>query len=408
MVEDASICDRPGALGPTASAFLIALAGVAFVATTISISDEAYAGKKAAVTKAAATDDSDDAEAESKSNSKPDAGAAPAAKAGKSAAWPKTLDDAKAEAEAADKPPPVWTAAEIAGAKARCAAILKRVHAIAIPQSPVRDGACGAPAPVQLIAIGSKPEVAISPPALVTCELVEGLHTWLETSLQPLARKEFGTEIIKIETMSDYSCRNAYGRAKNKLSEHGRANALDIRGFVTATAKTAYVLEGWGKPQREILAEIAAAKAAEERASAIKAKALEAEQANQMANQTPSKSKATGATGTSPIVTGTNSGAPASGLAKSTIIDGTPKLTVTIPGGRSGAEVPAFSIGPDKLGGPKEDGKKARGNVSAFLHQAHDAACQIFGTTLGPEANAAHRNHFHVDMAERKITKICD
>ena len=30
------------------------------------------------------------------------------------------------------------------------------------------------------------------------------------------------------------------------------------------------------------------------------------------------------------------------------------------------------------------------------------------GTTLGPEANEAHRNHFHVDMAERTIKKICD
>jgi hypothetical protein len=43
-----------------------------------------------------------------------------------------------------------------------------------------------------------------------------------------------------------------------------------------------------------------------------------------------------------------------------------------------------------------------------FLRAAHAAACRIFGTTLGPEANEAHRNHFHVDMAERKYKKICD
>ncbi|HXE00761.1 MAG TPA: extensin family protein [Hyphomicrobium sp.] len=42
------------------------------------------------------------------------------------------------------------------------------------------------------------------------------------------------------------------------------------------------------------------------------------------------------------------------------------------------------------------------------MHEAHAAACRIFGTTLGPEANADHRNHFHVDMAPRKFTKICD
>lgn len=43
-----------------------------------------------------------------------------------------------------------------------------------------------------------------------------------------------------------------------------------------------------------------------------------------------------------------------------------------------------------------------------FLHDVHASACRVFGTTLGPEANEAHRNHFHVDMAERKVKKICD
>ncbi|MFM2421826.1 MAG: hypothetical protein RL291_356, partial [Pseudomonadota bacterium] len=37
-----------------------------------------------------------------------------------------------------------------------------------------------------------------------------------------------------------------------------------------------------------------------------------------------------------------------------------------------------------------------------FLHGAHATACKIFGTVLGPEANNAHRNHFHLDMASRK------
>ena len=83
--------------------------------------------------------------------------------------------------------------------------------------------------------------------------MAEALSTWIEDDLQPLARTQLGAEIIKIETMSSYSCRNAYGRAGNKLSEHGIANALDIRGFVTESAKTAYVLEDWGTPQREIL-----------------------------------------------------------------------------------------------------------------------------------------------------------
>lgn len=44
---------------------------------------------------------------------------------------------------------------------------------------------------------------------------------------------------------------------------------------------------------------------------------------------------------------------------------------------------------------------------AAFLREIHSGACEIFGTTLGPEANEAHKNHFHFDIAERR-QKICD
>ena len=44
---------------------------------------------------------------------------------------------------------------------------------------------------------------------------------------------------------------------------------------------------------------------------------------------------------------------------------------------------------------------------AAFLRDIHDGACQIFGTTLGPEANDAHKNHFHLDMTERR-RPLCD
>ena len=43
-----------------------------------------------------------------------------------------------------------------------------------------------------------------------------------------------------------------------------------------------------------------------------------------------------------------------------------------------------------------------------FLRAAHDTACKIFGTTLGPETNLAHKNHFHVDMAERSRGNFCE
>lgn len=38
------------------------------------------------------------------------------------------------------------------------------------------------------------------------------------------------------------------------------------------------------------------------------------------------------------------------------------------------------------------------GAKAAFLRDAHKGACSLFAVTLGPEANAAHADHFHVDM----------
>jgi hypothetical protein len=313
--------------------------------------------------------------------------------------------------EAAQKPTDKWTEAEIADAKAHCAIVLQRIHAVAIPHEPIKEGACGAPAPVELISIGQNPTVSFSPPPVVRCDLAEALVHWLEHDLQPLARKHFGSQIIRIETMSDYSCRNAYGRKSTKLSEHGLANAVDIGAFVLASSETASVFDDWGTPQREILAQIAAEKAAAEKQAADAAAAAKSEQANLTEDHRPAK--------TPPMATASKLGAPAGGLARSTIIEGVPKLTVTLPGGSTGSK---HSASGSRSRGGESDAKKvdlasaARRHagaspdpeLEAFLHDAHKAACRIFGTTLGPEANAAHRNHFHVDMAYRRYKKICD
>ena len=332
---------------------------------------------------------------------------------------PKTGSKLDREAPAAAKPstasatppapPPVpkeWSAQDIDAAKAHCAEVLKSIDAVSVPEPSFRDGECGAPAAVRLISIGKSPQVSLDPPAVLTCDMVVGLHTWMKQDLQPLAKKTLGSEIIKIETMSGYSCRNAYGRKGGKLSEHAHANALDIRGFVTAQAKTAYVLEHWGPIQREIIA----AKAAAEKAAAALA----------VANAEKAKTEVAGKTGVATSGTATAL-VPTASLTKGTLIDGLPKIggTKDIPGGST------LGFEPAHLGGPKNKDKLATGQLvtriaastesppsggrlSGFLHEAHTSACRIFGTTLGPEANNDHRNHFHLDMAPRKTKKICD
>ena len=44
---------------------------------------------------------------------------------------------------------------------------------------------------------------------------------------------------------------------------------------------------------------------------------------------------------------------------------------------------------------------KGAGEEAAFLKAARDGACGLFATVLSPDYNAAHRDHLHLDQADR-------
>ena len=44
---------------------------------------------------------------------------------------------------------------------------------------------------------------------------------------------------------------------------------------------------------------------------------------------------------------------------------------------------------------------EGKGADAAFLHAVRDGACGVFATVLSPEYNAAHRDHLHLDQADR-------
>ncbi|MDU9393113.1 extensin family protein [Pseudomonas sp. zfem002] len=46
------------------------------------------------------------------------------------------------------------------------------------------------------------------------------------------------------------------------------------------------------------------------------------------------------------------------------------------------------------------DGPKAQ-----FLREVRDGACESFNTVLGPDYNAAHHNHFHLDMGRWRVCR---
>ncbi|MGX7952476.1 extensin-like domain-containing protein [Tsuneonella sp. HG249] len=44
---------------------------------------------------------------------------------------------------------------------------------------------------------------------------------------------------------------------------------------------------------------------------------------------------------------------------------------------------------------------------AAFLRRVRDEGCEIFGTVLSPDYNAAHRDHLHLDQQPRGIGSVC-
>jgi hypothetical protein len=89
---------------------------------------------------------------------------------------------------------------------------------------------CGGPDVVQLerIILTDRTEVAIEPPATLRCEMAEAVVSFVRQDLAPAAAA-MGSPLSAIENFDSYECRGRNRVAGAKLSEHGLANALDIR-----------------------------------------------------------------------------------------------------------------------------------------------------------------------------------
>ena len=119
----------------------------------------------------------------------------------------------------------------------------------------------------------------------VTCPTANSFAGWARFGVDRAARQILGSELVRIETMGSYACRNIAG--SNKRSAHSKAEAIDIAAFILADGRRIEVRSDWD-------------------------------------------------------------------------------------------------------GGTSEERR--------FLRTIHGSACKRFGTVLGPEYNAAHRDHFHLEV----------
>jgi hypothetical protein len=91
-------------------------------------------------------------------------------------------------------------------------------------------GGCGGPDVVlleRIVAVDGS-VVAVEPPATLRCEMAEAIVHFVRQDLVP-SGAAMGSLVSAIENFDSYDCRGRNRVAGAQLSEHGRANALDIR-----------------------------------------------------------------------------------------------------------------------------------------------------------------------------------
>src|SRR5262249_58063574 len=86
---------------------------------------------------------------------------------------------------------------------------------------------------LEAVRLADKREVAVTPPAVVRCSVAEAIVHWVREDVVPAVRS-LGGALKSIDNYAAYDCRGRNRIIGARLSEHGKANALDVRSVKLA------------------------------------------------------------------------------------------------------------------------------------------------------------------------------
>ena len=111
------------------------------------------------------------------------------------------------------------------------------------------DNGCSATSAVKMIAIG----IPVTNLGAVKCDLAAPFARWVRDDVPALADRWLnGGFVTRIESFGSFACRPVNGIAGNRLSEHGRANAIDIAAFRLRDGRAISVKDGWNSENPRI------------------------------------------------------------------------------------------------------------------------------------------------------------
>lgn len=153
---------------------------------------------------------------------------------------PKALDEAPPEEDkpGADKPAEAAQPAQKPVSACRLALTEEIAIAPSIPD--IRGpGACGGEDLVRLeaIVLPDKRKVTVKPAAILRCTMASAIADWLRKDMVPLATS-LGSTIGELDNFDSFECRGRNRVIGAMLSEHGKANAIDVRAIKLANGQS--------------------------------------------------------------------------------------------------------------------------------------------------------------------------
>jgi hypothetical protein len=141
-----------------------------------------------------------------------------------------------------DHPVGLATGAKVARARSdasQCRAVLREGR-VGYADEPGRSsGFCSTRGALRLTAGVTRLRPA-SP--VMTCSEALAYAIWDRQVLRPAA-EQLGEAVASVDHYGTYACRNVYGEAGGRPSEHATANALDVAGFTLVDGRRVRVLD---------------------------------------------------------------------------------------------------------------------------------------------------------------------
>src|SRR6516165_10747294 len=136
------------------------------------------------------------------------------------------------------RPRPVGIPGDLTNAETAVSPCRSRLAEIAVFKplpSITGPGDCTATDVVALDAVllADRHRIALSPVATLRCPMAEAVTHWIRDDVAPTIAA-LGKSLRSVETLDSFDCRRRNGVTDVKISEHGRANALDVSAFKLA------------------------------------------------------------------------------------------------------------------------------------------------------------------------------